>query len=303
MIIQNPPVPLNDHLWMLGSTAYPFYLHCGSRGATLFEGGISLMGPVVQGQLAALGVGGDTVRQLIVTHAHPDHVMALPQLRQAFPAAQTVASASAAKTLATPEAIELFCRLDGALSDALVKAGKAAAAPPVAPGGQFAIDRVVKDGDLIEVDEGVAYQVLETPGHSECSLSFFEPRTKALIVSDATGYYLPQSQSWWPNYFSDYRAYVASMERLAALGAEVLCLSHNAAVRGADTVAIYFQGAIAATRQYHERILREMQGGQTVRQLAEVLGAEVYAQTPVLPLDFFQKNCGLLIKLSLKAAN
>ena len=37
-----------------------------------------------------------------------------------------------------------------------------------------------------------------------------------------------------------------------------------------------------------------------MRQLAEELGAEIHAQTPLLPLDFFQKNCGLLVKQSLK---
>jgi len=40
--------------------------------------------------------------------------------------------------------------------------------------------------------------------------------------------------------------------------------------------------------------------GKTVRQIAEPLGAEIHKQTPVLPLDFFQKNCGLLVKQSLR---
>jgi hypothetical protein len=37
-----------------------------------------------------------------------------------------------------------------------------------------------------------------------------------------------------------------------------------------------------------------------MRQLAEELGAEIHQHTPLLPLDFFQKNCGLLVKQSLK---
>jgi len=43
-----------------------------------------------------------------------------------------------------------------------------------------------------------------------------------------------------------------------------------------------------------------VKAGKPVRQLAEELGAEVYAKTQLLPLDFFQKNCGLLIKQSLR---
>jgi hypothetical protein len=92
------------------------------------------------------------------------------------------------------------------------------------------------------------------------------------------------------------------MERLAGLDAELLCLSHNAAVRGRDDIRAYFAGAIAATRQYHERIVDETKAGKPVRQIAEQLGADIHSRTPLLPLDFFQKKCGLLVKQSLKYA-
>ena len=82
----------------------------------------------------------------------------------------------------------------------------------------------------------------------------------------------------------------------------MLCLSHNGAVLGRAGVREYFAGAIAATRQYHERIVAEARAGKPVRQIAEELGAEIHRQTPLLPLDFFQKNCGLLVKQSLKHA-
>ena len=97
-------------------------------------------------------------------------------------------------------------------------------------------------------------------------------------------------------------AYVGSMERLSALGARVLCLSHNGVIQGAEDVRKYFEGAIASTREWHERIVREARGGKTVRQIAEELGSEVYEKTQLLPVEFFQKNCGLLVKNSLKHA-
>ena len=46
--------------------------------------------------------------------------------------------------------------------------------------------------------------------------------------------------------------------------------------------------------------MAETKAGKPVRQIAEELGAEIHRQTPLLPLDFFQKNCGLLVKQSLK---
>jgi glyoxylase-like metal-dependent hydrolase (beta-lactamase superfamily II) len=301
MLIKDPPAPLTENLLMLGTAAYPLYLLKGRTEGLLFEGGTSAMGPVLARQLAQLGVAGGFIKQVVVTHAHPDHVMAVPLLREMFPGIAVLASAAAAKTLATEKAIAFFQQVDQALGNSLLKSGIISAeAGPAAPAAkQIAVDRVLKEGDAISVD-GVSFQVFETRGHSDCSLSFFEPAGRILVISDATGYYLPEPAWWWPNYLSDYAAYLASMRRLAEFGAEVLCLSHNAAIRGAAEVRAYFQGAIAATEAYHRRIVEEAKAGKPPRQLAEQLGAEVYQKTQLLPLDFFQKNCGQVVKLSLR---
>ena len=304
MLVQNPPLEIVDRWWMLGTNLYPLYLYRGPARGTLVEGGTGAMGPVLRRQLQELGIGGDFVQQLIVTHAHPDHVLAVPLIRELFPQVAVLASAAAAKTLAVEKAVAFFCKMDDALTAALVKSGVVAADQPrtLPPGNRIAVDRVLREGDRIAVDEGVELQVLETPGHSECSLSFYEPRQRLLIISDATGYYVPEHGYWWPNYFTDYARYVDSIQRLAVLDAEVLCLSHNAVIRGAADVAEYFRGALAATQQFHERIVAATQAGQAPAQIAATLGAEVYQKTQLMPPEFFEKNCGLLVKLSLQHA-
>jgi len=301
MLIDNPPVAIRDDLWMLGTRAYPIYLCLGGTEAAIFEGGTGAMASLVAEQSRAVGVEPQSVRQLIVTHAHPDHVMAVPRLRSVFPNLAVVASEIAARTLAAEKAIAFFAQVDEMLTGALLKAGtiREEQRPAALADKQIAVDRVVREGDEIVVGQ-CRFQVLQTPGHSDCSLSFFEPQRRILLISDATGYYMPEDQSWWPNYFTDYAAYVRSMERLAGLGADVVCLSHNGAISGADDVRAYFEGAIAATRGYHERIIASARQGKSARQIGEELGAEIYPKTPSMPLEFFQKNCGLLAKLSLK---
>jgi glyoxylase-like metal-dependent hydrolase (beta-lactamase superfamily II) len=304
MLITNPPVALADNLWMLGTSAYPLFLVKGEREAALFEGGVGAMGKVLREQLQQLGISGESVRQVVVTHAHPDHVMAVPIFRSMFPGVTVLASAVAAKTLGIEKAIAAFCEIDQALTGSLLKMGSIGDQhrPEPLAERQIAVDRLLKEGDAVAVD-GLSFTVLETPGHSDCSLSFHEPRAGILIISDATGFYVPKENTWWPCYFADYGKYVSSMRRLAGLGAEVLCLSHNAAIRGAADVAAYFREAIAATEAYHRRICERVQSGTPVRRLAEELGGEVYARTQLLPLDFFQKNCGILIKQSLRHEN
>lgn len=304
MLLKDPPVEIIDNLWMLGTNLYPLYLLKGRQGGTIVEGGTGVMGPVLREQLAQLGIAADYVRQVIVTHAHPDHVMAVPLFREMFPGVTVIASATAAKTLQAEKAVAFFCKMDDALTGALIQSGVVGEQhrrPPLAA-NQIPVDRVVKEGDRIEVDEGVALEVLETPGHSDCSLSFYDAARRVLIISDATGYYVPQHDTWWPNYFTDYGAYVRSIERLAALDTDVLCLSHNGVIRGADDVRDYFRRALQVTRAYHERIVADAKTGKPAEEIAAALGAEVYQKTQLMPPDFFVKNCGLLVKMSLKHA-
>lgn len=302
MLLNQPPLHVAGQVWMLGSPAYPIYLLRGQNEGAIVEGGISALGPVLTAQLDQMAISADYVRQAVVTHAHPDHVMAVPLLRARFPQVSVIASATAAATLGAEKAVAFFRQIDGLLTQELHKAGLiAATVPPPEMENRIAIDRVVRDGDTISVD-GTAWQVLETPGHSDCSISLHDATNGVLIISDATGYYMPEANAWWPNYFSGYDAYVRSIERLAALEAHAVCLSHNGAVVGREEVRGYFAGALAATRGYHNQIVAEVGAGKPPRQVAEELGAAAHRQAPVLPLDFFQKNCSILIKQSMKSA-
>jgi glyoxylase-like metal-dependent hydrolase (beta-lactamase superfamily II) len=301
MLITGPPIEISDGLTMLGTDEYPIYLVCSGNEAAIFEGGIGAMGPLLQEQIRGLQLDPAAVKQAIITHAHPDHVMAIPMFREFFPGVSVAVSEVGAKTLGFEKAVAFFCQVDKALTGAMLQAGKITEAhsPTDLAEMKIAVDKTLKEGDKIEIGD-VAFDVLETPGHSDCSLSFHEPNQGILIISDATGFYMPESNEWWPNYFSSYGAYVDSIKRLAGLDAEILCLSHNAVVTGADDVKTYFAEVIAATEAYHARIVEQAHAGRSVREIAEGLGTEVYEKAPLLPLDFFQKNCALMVRQSLK---
>jgi len=301
MFVKDPPVQITDNLMMLGTNEYPLYLVKDQGEAAIFEGGVGSMGPLVVEQMEKLGIEKDPVGQVVVPHAHVDHVMAIPLFREKFPGVTVLASEAAAATLSIEKAIAFFSQIDEALTASLLKGGQIRQQHRPQPLAEktIAVDRVVKEGDVITVG-GLFFNVLETPGHSDCSLSFHEPDRAILLVSDAAGYYMPKYDCWWPDYFTGYAAYLASIERLEALKAEILCLGHNGALTGAEEVSSHFSRSIAATREYHARIVQEAKSGKSVRQIAEMLGSEVYDKVQLLPLEFFQKNCGVLVKQSLK---
>lgn len=301
MLVTGPPKEIAAGLMMLGTDEYPIYLFQDGGEAAMFEGGTGAMGPLVREQLAGLAIDTAAIRQLVITHAHPDHVMAVPMFRELLPGVAVAVSEIGAKTLELEKAVSFFCQLDEAITGAMLQAGRITEQhrPARLTEMKIAFDRTLKEGDTVQVGDAV-FNVLETPGHSDCSLSFHEPRRGILIISDATGYYMPRHQEWWPNYFSGYGPYVDSIRRLAGLGADALCLSHNGAIQGRDDVAAYFAGALAATESYHRHIVDEIKAGRPFRELAEQLGTEIHAKTGLLGVDFFQKNCGLLVKHSMK---
>ena len=301
MIVTNPPAAVSENLLLLGPIEYPLYLIQDQGEAALFEGGVGACGPVLEEQLAQRGIAKDTVKQVVVTHGHPDHVMAVPAFRKLFPGVQVLASPIAAATMGNEKAIGFFSKMDGALTAWLEQIGSIAEKhrPEKLTELKIPVDRIINEGDTVSVGS-LWFQVMATPGHSDCSLSFLEPTRKILIVADVTGFYSPAKNSWWPMYFSDYTAYMSSNRRLVALDAEVLCLSHNCVVTGAEDVKRYFEGSMAASEAYHRRIVDAVKGGQDPQELAKQLGAEIFVQAGNLTVEFFEKNCSLLIKNSLK---
>ena len=300
MLVKQPPVEITETLTMLGTSEYPFYLFKGDGAGLIVEGGVGISESVLRQQIEQLGIGADFVKQVVVTHAHPDHVMAIPALREIFPGVEVLASKVAAKTLSVEKAVAFFCKMDKALTDSLVQGGFATEEQCAAALSemQIAVDRTLTDGDKIDVD-GLSIEVLQTPGHSDCSICLYEPAGRVLVASDATGFHLPEKSFWWPCYFGGYAAHIETIERLAGMDVESLCLGHNCAITGADEVKKYFADALAATKAYHQHIVDDARSGKSIREIAEQLGSEVYQQSPLLPVDFFQKNCGLMVKQSL----
>lgn len=299
MFIKNPPAEIANNFWMLGTAEFPVFCYREAGGCVVFETAVSAVVPVIARQMAALGIAADSLKQLVITHAHPDHVMGVPVFRKLFPGITVLASGPAAKTLGVEKAVSFFTKMDQMFVNSLHKTHSISEAEQAQPPAEMkiAVDRVLKEGDKVN-----NFTVLETPGHSDCSLSFHEPNRGILIVSDVTGYYLPEQNWWWPNYFTGYAASLTSMRRLASLKAEILCLSHNAVIKGAAEVAAYFDGVLAVTEAYHQRIVDETKAGKPSRALAEQLGSEAFSKTQLLPLDFFQKSCALLVKQSLQHA-
>ncbi len=112
--------------------------------------------------LAALAAHELTVRQILVTHAHIDHIAGALTLKQA----------TGAPVLYNHADLSLVAMMDGQA------AWLGIATPDVRPP-----DHSPADGEALSVGE-LRSQVLHTPGHTQGSLSLYLPEQKLLLAGD-----------------------------------------------------------------------------------------------------------------------
>lgn len=96
--------------------------------------------------------------------------------------------------------------------------------PVMGPAGLEAVEAPLADGALLETDDG-ALRALDTPGHAERHLSFHWEERRAVFVGDLM---LGRGDTTWvaeyPGCVADY---LSSLERVRALGVDVIYPAHG----------------------------------------------------------------------------
>lgn len=124
----------------------------------------------------------------------------------------------------------------------------------------FKVDSIVKEGDKIDLGSGIIWNIYETPGHSPCYISLFKEKEKTLIIGDATGFFVPDKDVFWPNYFESLHKYCESIKKLKSLPATRAALSHNGVIK--ENIQNYLEKAIKATEKYHLELLERINRGE-----------------------------------------
>lgn len=188
------------------------WLICGRR-VCLIDSGVAGAEKAIFEYLAGLDRQPADIARLVLTHSHPDHIGAARAIVET--AGCTVAAHPAER--AWIEDVELQARqrpVPGFTS--LV-------------GGSVPVDRLLEDGNIVPIEDGLHLAVLHTPGHSPGSISFYLPQDRVLISGDAVP--VPGDLPIW----TDFAASIRSVERLAALPAvDTLLASWDAPRRGQE---------------------------------------------------------------------
>ena len=202
-----------------GGHVHAFLLDDGN-GLTLIDTMYDDDGRHVLAELSAIGKTPADVKHIILTHAHKSHVGGVAALKKA----------SGAPVYSHAWETDIIAGRR--------EATRVRAFPPKKPLAVYKlqlglalglgrhkpceVDTRIKAGDRVG-----PLEVVETPGHTPGSLSFWWPERKALFAGDVIATW-PVFEAGWPGLTLDNDQNLRSVNQLTDFGnAEVLCVGHG----------------------------------------------------------------------------
>lgn len=229
-----------DDFYALGHPAIPVYLLDGPS-PVIFDAGFTMLGDFYIGEIERI-LGERQPAFCFLTHAHFDHCGAVAAFKSRYPLMQVVAAEKAKEILQRPSAVDRIRFLNAAAEPLVKQTGIAYNSDRRFE--TFPVDRVVQEGDRVEISTNCVVKVIESPGHTWDCLSYLIAGKSILLSSEAagqadtTGYIVSDC-------LADYDCYLDSLLKLKALEPDILCPGHLFVYRGADTID-YLERAQAA---------------------------------------------------------
>ncbi len=195
------------------------YLIVDDDGLTLIDTGVAGNEQAILRGIAALGLNGNGLKRILITHADSDHYGALNKLQAATAAETCTTHAEAAAIQQGRASRELKPHT------ALEKAGVRALAKLFMQAKPARVDRILSPGENLPVSGGLA--VIDSAGHTPGHVSYYLPEKRILFSGDSIfykkGQFIP---SYGINCWDEERAR-QSMQIQLELAPRILCGGHS----------------------------------------------------------------------------
>ena len=228
MIIDQPG-NVTERILLLGQKASCVYLLKGNSEYAILGGGMTYIVPDVIRQLQEFNIEEKKIKQMVILHSHFDHCGIVPFFKNRWPWIKITASARAKELLDRPNVMESISSLNEIL---LAEHGLEEQAETLGLGfGKIDVEDIVGEGDVISCGD-LSMEVIDTPGHSSCSIAVYFPQEKAMFGSDAGG--VPFKDKVFTSANSNFDKYQDSLEKMAGYEIDVYLAEHFGARTGDD---------------------------------------------------------------------
>ena len=264
------PGKISDRIDFLGTRKTCLYLLKG-REAMLIGGGMSWTAPYLEKQFSAMDYDFHKIKYLVIPHSHFDHCGAVPYLKRKFPWLQVVASAYCKQVLSREKVIKIIA--DG--NDKMIEKLRFQDEYDRLnlKFDNIHVDRVVAEGDIIELGDEIEARFTETPGHTKGSITIYVPNLKALFPSDAAPSPTDNGRELsYPSAQYDFPLYMKSLRKLTTYDVDICGFDHHGVFIGRQAKEILQQG-LEQAEEFKSHVMEQYQQTGDLDKMAQKLAA------------------------------
>lgn len=220
-------ISLNENIVSLagGDGGLSFLVLSGEKTA-IIDTGMAYCGKALVLEVEK-ALKGRMLDYILLTHAHYDHCSGMAFLKERWPNAITMATEYSKKVLSKAKALAFIRDLNETAS--MWFTNKKMKYQYL--DSNLAIEEAIDENSIIDLGNSVTIEVIETPGHTKDSLTFYIPSEDALILSETTGCCLIEDDKIFPGYLISYTDTISAINKLKKINASNVLVPHGGIFR------------------------------------------------------------------------
>ncbi len=273
--------PLCEGVRALGNAyAFVYFIESGGERA-LIDTGTAFWGLQISGFFESVGV--DFLHYVMFTHSHYDHVGGMPVIQKSVDIGRRVAHEGFERVFSSRRALSLIEELNRKELQ-LIGVDHDYHFEP------FPVDEKASEGRTIRVGDMEVY-IMETPGHTRDSVSYYLPGCALAVVGEAVGVPNADYSYILPQFLADVELYMSSFDKIASLDIEILGLPHERIIKGRDEVREFLRRSREYTMEYIQDIRRALEKFDNTEDVMDFMVEKYYRGRNIRqPIYAFMEN-------------
>ena len=234
-----------------------------------------------------------TLNYIFISHSHYDHIGAIPYLKEEWPNSRVLGAEYAKRILNRSNALQT-------IRDLSIQAATFFKSDAIKEydDRMMKIDDTIYNGDILDLGT-LPIKVIETPGHTKCSLSFLV-NSETLFPSESTGY-MSKSRKVYPAFITSCSQAMNSIHICQKIKPRFIISPHFGLVNESDALN-YWEHCIFAIEETQNFILHLSEQGYNESQILIEYEKKFRDEQSRLeqPMNAFRLNSQNMIRTVLK---